>query len=144
MGGVSNDDHRFLRGVLERDIAKRDQVTLVGRTFNGPQTKWIIGQMAVFAGARTHSTIAALSSRVPTLSFSYSIKAKGINRDVYGHTDYCLPPNQLKPETVVERIEQLLQQRNEVKAHLEERIVEVEQLALKSGQILKDLLSRQA
>jgi len=143
VGGLSNDDHRFLQGVLEREIDKRDQVTLIGPAFNAAQTKWIIGRMAVFAGARTHSTIAALSSNVPTLSFSYSIKARGINRDVYGHTDYCLAPAQLTPETVAERIEHLLQQRDAVKAHLEQRIGEVKQLALKSGRILKELLERQ-
>jgi len=144
VGGLSNDDHRFLQGVLERKIEKRDQVTLIGAAFNAAQTKWIISRMAVFAGARTHSTIAALSSNVPTLSFSYSIKARGINRDVYGHTDYCLAPDQIAPETVAERIEHLLEQRAAVKAHLEQRISEVKQLALKSGKILKELLERQA
>ena len=84
------------------------------------------------------------SSNVPTLSFSYSIKARGINRDVYGHTDYCLAPGQIAPETVAERIEHLLEQRAAVKAHLEQRISEVKQLALKSGKILKELLERQA
>ncbi len=140
VGGLSNDDHRFLSGVLDRKIDRRSQVTLVAPTFNAAQTKWIIGRMAAFAGARTHSTIAALSSNVPTLSFSYSIKARGISRDVYGHTDYCLSPDQLTPETVADKIEQLLQQRMEVKAHLEKRIAEVKRSAMNSGQLLRDLL----
>jgi polysaccharide pyruvyl transferase WcaK-like protein len=143
VGGLYNDDHKFFSGVLKRKIDRHDLVTLIAPTFNAARTKWIIGRMAVFAGARTHSTIAALSSNVPTVSFSYSIKARGISRDVYGHTDYCIAPGQLTPEIVADKIEQLLQQRTEVRGLLEKRIAEVKQLAMNSGQLLRDLLDQQ-
>jgi len=142
VGGPSNDDYKFLKGVMERKIMQRDQITLITPTFNAAQMKWIISRMAVFAGARTHSTIAALSSNVPTLSFSYSIKARGINRDIYGHTDYCLAPYQIRPEIVAGRIKQLLEKRTTVESILKRRIPKVQQLAMNAGQILKALLDR--
>lgn len=77
--------------------------------------------MAVFAGARTHSTIAALSSGVPTLSFAYSIKATGINRDLFGHTDYCRGPLNLNTEAVSDRIESILNDSNTIKKNYQNR-----------------------
>ena len=68
-----------------------------------------------FTGARTHATIAALSSCIPTLSFAYSIKAKGINRDIFGHEGYCLGPDQITPEIVTARIESMLETRDQIK-----------------------------
>ena len=44
--------------------------------------KNIISNCHYFMGARTHSTIAALSSYVPTISIAYSIKAFGINEEI--------------------------------------------------------------
>jgi colanic acid/amylovoran biosynthesis protein len=81
---------------------------LVSPEYNAAETKWIISQMALFAGARTHSTIAALSSGVPTLSFAYSIKAQGINRDIFGHTNYCMEPTDLDAKAVASRITSML------------------------------------
>ena len=46
----------------------------------------------MFIGARTHATIAAYSSCVPTLVVGYSIKARGIAKDLFGTDEgYVLP-----------------------------------------------------
>ena len=53
----------------------------------------------MFIGARTHSTIAAYSSGVPTLVVGYSVKAKGIAKDLFGtEENYVLPVQALKEE----------------------------------------------
>ncbi len=45
----------------------------------GPaEAKWIISHTDWFCGTRMHSTIAALSSAVPTAAISYSIKTAGV------------------------------------------------------------------
>ncbi|MFR4670990.1 MAG: hypothetical protein ACLT69_14285 [Intestinibacter bartlettii] len=42
--------------------------------------------------ARTHATIAAYSTCVPTLVIGYSVKAKGIAKDIFGtYENYVLP-----------------------------------------------------
>ena len=46
--------------------------------------KYIISQCRAFIGARTHATIAAYSSCVPTLVVGYSVKARGIAKDLFG------------------------------------------------------------
>ena len=54
---------------------------------NCMQLKSVISQCSYFVGARTHATIAAYSSGVPTLVLGYSVKSKGIAEDLFGTSD---------------------------------------------------------
>lgn len=64
---------------------------------NATQLKGFIARCRLFIGARTHATIAAYSSCVPTLVIGYSVKARGIARDLFGTEDkYVLPVQELK------------------------------------------------
>ena len=51
---------------------------------NCMQLKYIISQCRLFIGARTHATIAAYSTFVPTLVIGYSVKSRGIAADLFG------------------------------------------------------------
>ncbi len=135
-----SNDHAFMQRALSRIKDRNGNITLIPPKYNSAETKWIISQMAFFAGARTHSTIAALSSGVPTLSFAYSIKAQGINRDIFGHTDYCLEPTDLDGEGVASRITSMLDDSAAIRNDLAERIPGVQRAALSAGMGLKHLI----
>src|SRR5699024_5005231 len=63
------------------------------------QLKNIISKSVFFIGARTHATIAAYSTCVPTLVIGYSVKARGIAKDLFGTEDkYVLPVQKLRNE----------------------------------------------
>ncbi len=57
--------------------------------------KGYISGCSFFVGARTHSTIAAYSSGVPTLVIGYSVKSRGIAKDLFGTFDKFVLPVQL-------------------------------------------------
>lgn len=135
----NSNDYLFLKEVQSRMKSSVNQTILIPPTYNASETKWIISKMNVFAGARTHSTIAAMSSAVPTLTFAYSIKAKGINREIFGHEDYCLNPKKIDPETVLKNIELILEKRNEIRLKLSSSIPKIENQALSAGKILQTL-----
>jgi colanic acid/amylovoran biosynthesis protein len=136
---VSNDSV-FLRNVWNRLGAEiKPGVKLIPPDYNAAETKWIISQLSLLAGARTHATVAALSSCIPTLSFAYSIKAQGINRDIFGHEDYCLGPDQCTPEIVTARIESMLAANARIKNELREKIPFIQSCARNAGRYLQDL-----
>lgn len=59
--------------------------------------KGYISKCRFFIGARTHSTIAAYSTCVPTLVVGYSVKARGIAKDLFGTWEnYVLPAQEIK------------------------------------------------
>jgi polysaccharide pyruvyl transferase WcaK-like protein len=134
------NDNAFMQRALSLIPGENEKITLVPTSCNAAETKWIISRMELFAGARTHSTIAALSSGVPTLSFAYSIKAQGINRDIFGHADYCLGPTDLNAEVVSCRILSMLGETTAIRRDLTKRIPEVQRAALNAGMDLKRLI----
>ena len=91
----SNDDRRPLEELfLEFKDTKR--VAMIG---DAPATelKGYIAMCSFFVGARTHSTIAAYSSNVPTLVIGYSVKSRGIATDLFGTYDnYVLPVQEIE------------------------------------------------
>lgn len=78
----SNDIGPLTRIYERFEDTKR--VLLFGENYNAPQLKGLISHCRMFVGARTHATIAAYSTCVPTLVVGYSVKARGIARDIFG------------------------------------------------------------
>ncbi|PKL58557.1 MAG: polysaccharide pyruvyl transferase family protein, partial [Methanomicrobiales archaeon HGW-Methanomicrobiales-5] len=136
----TSNDHEFMQRALSLITDRNGNITLVSPEYNAAETKWIISQMAFFAGARTHSTIAALSSGIPTLSFAYSIKAQGINRDIFGHTDYCMEPTDLDAEGVADQVTSMLDKSAAIRNDLAGRLPGVQRAALSAGTGLKHLI----
>lgn len=119
---VSNDDRIPLKQLYD-DFNHDPRLILVG-DHNAPQLKYIISKCSFFVGARTHATIAAYSTAVPTLVVGYSVKARGIARDLFGTEEgYVLPVQQLKESDELTRgFSSLYERRGEIKAHLEKTL----------------------
>lgn len=93
----AHDDDRQALSRLKESFPQEPRVFLLPDGLNACQIKGYIARMRLFIGARTHATIAAYSSAVPTLTIGYSIKARGIARDLYGgETGHLLPVQELK------------------------------------------------
>lgn len=137
--GPNDNDFLFMQNMLTH-ITKSDEVVLIKPIFNAAETKWIISKMSFFAGARTHSTLASISTYVPTLSFAYSIKAIGINRDIFDHESYCLSPNNLNPDLVIKKMESLFSSREDIRSILREKVPILEKRAMDAGKYLRHLI----
>lgn len=117
-----NDDHKFLGKIIERLPQWQSQLAIVPKTLNAAELKWVIAKTRLFAGARMHSTIAALSSCVPTLSLGYSMKSKGVNEDIFGNQNWLLPVEQLNPESLSAKMNELKQSETFIETHLKANI----------------------
>ena len=68
------------------------RMSIVDRFYSCEELKHIISNCRFFVGARTHSTIAAYSTMVPTLVLGYSVKSLGIAKDLFGSEEgYVIP-----------------------------------------------------
>ncbi|MDD4817136.1 MAG: polysaccharide pyruvyl transferase family protein [Victivallaceae bacterium] len=67
-------------------------IHIADNKLNCQQIKGYISRCRFFIGARTHATIAGYSSCVPTLAIGYSVKSRGIARDLFNtEENYVLP-----------------------------------------------------
>lgn len=119
-----NNDANYMKSILEALSDVGGAVSMVPPSLNAAQIKYVISRLRCFIGARTHSTIAALSSGIPTISISYSIKARGINRDLFGHEDLVLPTPYISAGSLENSLNYLLSHESDMRHILAERIPE--------------------
>lgn len=99
------------------------------------ELKGFIGRCRLFVGARTHATIAAYSSCVPTLVVGYSVKARGIAKDLFGtEENYVIPVQSLeKPEDLVKGFRWIADKEAEIKDKLTQIMPAYKEKALETG-----------
>lgn len=116
---ASNDDRQVLRQLYD-DFGQDSRLILVA-DHTAPELKYIISHCRMFIGARTHATIAAYSSCVPTLVVGYSVKARGIARDLFGTEDnYVLPVQSLSADNqLTDAFIKLYRNENAIRTHLQ-------------------------
>lgn len=121
--------HVVWEGNDDRDILKQlyDEFKETGRIIMIPdmtctQLKGFISRCRFFVGARTHATIAAYSTCVPTLVLGYSIKSRGIAKDLFGDDKhYVIPVQNLEEVTdLKDAFWWLWDHEEHVRKHLEE------------------------
>ncbi len=89
-----NDDYELMSTICEKYRDTGRVILIDARKMNAEQIKGYIARCRLFVGARTHATIAAYSSLVPTLVIGYSVKSQGIARDLFGTEDGLVVPIQ--------------------------------------------------
>ena len=116
----STNDDRSSLARLKQYFQDNDRVVVVD-DHNCAQLKYIIKNCRMYIGARTHSTIAAYSSCVPTLVVGYSVKAKGIAKDLFGSYDnYVIPVQGLKnKDDLSNAFDWMMANENEIRQHLQ-------------------------
>ena len=128
-----NDDRGPLHE-LYRAFADTGRVAEIGDG-GCEELKGFIGRCRFFVGARTHATIAAYSMGVPTLVVGYSVKARGIARDLFGtEENYVLPVQSLeKKDDLTKGFQWLLSHEKEVGEKLGEVMPGYKKRALETG-----------
>lgn len=114
-----NNDDRIPSNELYKKFKFTNRVVLI-EDDNCEVLKGYISRCRFFIGARTHSTIAAYSTCVPTLVVGYSIKAKGIAKDIFGrYKNYVIPVQSLQnKQDLIEAFKWINNNENQIRGHL--------------------------
>ena len=111
--------------------------------YTAPELKYLISNCRFFVGARTHATIAAYSSCVPTIVLGYSTKSIGIAKDLFGTTDgYVVPVQKLEnKEELWEQFFNIMNNEEKIKSHLNDIMSDYKAKVYSMSDIFKRLLS---
>lgn len=136
-----DDDLRYLRK-LKRAIASEHQKSLklleADLGFVGAKKELIKCDLVI--AARMHCCINALSAHVPTILVAYSRKAVGMCQYVYGNGDWVIPLNEFVPDSVLDKVRELISQKEEIRSYLAKRIPEIQEAAYGPVKVLKKML----
>lgn len=113
-----NDDRVVLQK-LKAEFPKEDRVFLVD-DMDCTQLKAYISKLRFLVCARTHASIAAYSTCVPTLVAGYSVKARGIAKDIFNsEKHYVVPVKEMSRETqLVDAFRWIMCQEASIREHL--------------------------
>lgn len=135
---TENDDREPLEELYQQ-FAESGRVCFINDC-NCMELKGFIARCRFFVGARTHATIAAYSSCIPTLVVGYSIKAKGIAQDIFGtYKNYVLPVQSLKEDDLINSFQWLMKNEKSIKNHLASIMPEYKEQSLEAGRKLRSL-----
>lgn len=132
-----NDDRLTLKELYRGYEA--DKRVMIFPDMSCQKLKYIISRCRAFIGARTHATIAAYSSCVPTLVVGYSVKARGIARDLFGSEEhYVLPVQALEdPEELIGAYDWMMDREQEIRSKLEQTMPEYCARAKEAGEEIR-------
>ena len=120
------------------------RVVLIWDQYNCMELKGFISRCRFFVGARTHATIAAYSTCVPTLVVGYSVKARGIAKDIFGSEEnMVIPVQSLEHEDDLVNAFKYIQENEEsIRKHLQDFMPSYIEKAWQAGEEVKKLIEK--
>lgn len=114
---ATNDDRLPLSKLYEQ-FRETGRVVMI-RDHTAEELKGYIARCRFLVAARTHASIAAYSQQVPTLVVGYSVKARGIARDLFGtEENYVLAvQNMCAEDQLTESFRWLMTHEKQIKEH---------------------------
>ena len=136
----SSDDRKPLQELYEefKDTGRVMRVV----DASAQELKGAISACRFFIGARTHSTIAAYSSCVPTLVLGYSVKSRGIATDLFGTDEnYVVPVQKLQSEDdLVNAFKFIVENEDEIRGRLTQIMPEYSSRAANNVRYIKEFV----
>ena len=112
------DDRAMAQSVLNDYKQYSDRISVLDSDkLNYLQIRYIISLCYLFIGARTHAVISAYSTCVPTIALGYSIKSRGIAKDI-GIGEYVVDSKNCKSGALLGVFKSLEENYVQIKEHL--------------------------
>ncbi|MFE5321194.1 polysaccharide pyruvyl transferase family protein [Paenibacillus sp. NPDC056579] len=135
-----NDDYDVLQQYYE-EYKQTGRVILLPNNLNAIQYKGYIARMRFFIGARTHATIAAYSNFVPTMVLGYSVKSKGISKDLFGREKLVLNVQEISDsKKLIAKFDEMVKEEDGLRKRLQTAIPHIKQMSYKAVEYLDKLV----
>lgn len=134
-----NNDYEYMMKFYEQ-FRETGRIDILPSDLNAKQYKGYIANTRFFIGARTHATIAAYSSGVPTAVLGYSVKSRGLAKDLFGEERFVLNSRKLtEAQPLIDTFNLLVENEAEIKETLMKKIPLYLRNAMKMGDELINL-----
>jgi len=143
VGSFESDEQACLKVADAVEPHLRSRLKIAPRNLDECEVKWLISKTEWFCGTRMHSTIAALSSGVPTAAIAYSDKTLGVfeSCDV---GKQVIDPRRLATRAVVDRLMESFESRAHTREILAATVPGVKERAAEQFRIITQSLNELA
>lgn len=134
-----NNDYEILYQYYEK-FKESGRVIILPDNLTATQYKGYIGRMRFLIGARTHATIAAYSSCVPTMVLGYSVKSRGIAKDIFGEGKLVLGVEDISNSDKMKiKFNEMINEEEAIKQKLQQSIPNIKKMSYKAVEYLNEL-----
>ncbi len=139
---MKNQDLSVLRLIYKHYSSNKRVALIDNEKLKASQLKYIISKFRFLVTARTHASIAAYSSYVPTLVLGYSVKSRGIAKDLFGmYSNYVVSINELaNKDDLKKSFIWIIEHEDEIKNQIKKIMPEYQEKAKIVGNIIKNML----
>lgn len=114
-------DDRLAATAVQEHFKGEPRITVLDSDrLNYGQLRYVISRCRYFVGARTHAVISAYSTCVPALALGYSVKSKGIAKDLGLSERLVVDSKHCAPGMLVDSFKYLMETEDDVRSHLQE------------------------
>lgn len=139
-----SNDYQVLSEIYTK-FKNNKRVYLEKNDYDCNQVKYIISKCTLMIAARTHASIAAYSTCIPTLVLGYSVKSKGIATDLFGtDKNYVISGKDINYDNLVEKFSWLEKNKKKIKEHLKNIMPEYKEKSTKAVNIMLEELEAQS
>lgn len=134
-----NNDYDVLESYYN-EFKETGRVILLPDHLTATQYKGYIARMRFFIGARTHATIAAYSNYIPTMVLGYSVKSKGIAKDIFNEEKLVLGIEEISQSSkLISCYEEMVGEEEDLKKRLRHSIPNIKKMSYMAVEYLREL-----
>jgi len=133
------DDKSVAREIYKTAKSKH-RIKLIENEYSAEEAKALIGNLDLFIGCRFHSVVASTSVLVPTIAIAWSHKYYETMK-ILGQEKYVCHFREMSLSHLTRLIEDVLDNREQIKKDLKAQVEKAMQSALESAKLIKNLLS---
>lgn len=132
-----NQDDREMAQLISQHFNNTERIHVLDIDgLNYCQIRYVISKCSMFIGARTHAVISAYSTCVPTIALGYSIKSRGIAKDLGLDEQLVVNSKDFKEGDLLLSFEYLMQNESLIREHLKSIMPEYRQRPYQMREIL--------
>lgn len=122
----NGQDDRIIAQVVMQKYQSTERISVLDvNFFNYCQIRYIISKCKMFIGGRTHGVISAYSTCVPAIAIGYSIKSRGIAKDLALSEKLVVDSKIIrKVGYLLDSLKYMIENENNIREHLKEIIPE--------------------
>lgn len=124
-------------------LVRGEDVLFVDRELSSQQLRHLIGRCDLFVASRFHAMVSSLAMAVPTLVIGWSHKYREV-LEMFALEEWAFGHDQLTPEHLWSRFEDLSARRDEVQGKLDQHLPEVKRRSLAQADLIAELVTERA
>lgn len=134
-------DDRIISNLIKEKYDSHNRISILDSdNLNYCQIRYVISKCCCFIGARTHAMISAYSTCTPAIAIGYSIKSRGIAKDIGMPEETVVNSINIKKNQLINAFTNMLQNMSDLKRYITQNTEQYRKKVFMVSEIVKTIV----